>query len=162
MSGRPGYGLPGNPRNPFSSPQEFYQQPGRPYDAESDAGSVYERRDPYQSVNSTTSLANDPFGTSSSIRTPLTLCLYRFHQQFVAIMNQRWMSIAITMRALSTRILDPCILLELATTPKCQDPEARRTLILHGLQTNKFLCPLSELSLYHFSDFSYLVGICGL
>lgn len=73
MSGRPGYGLPPNPnaaRNPFAN-QAPFSQPRRDYDSESDAGSYYERRDTYGSVNSTTNLhsgqpLNSPYGSYST------------------------------------------------------------------------------------------------
>ncbi|KAL5533050.1 FKS1_2 [Sanghuangporus sanghuang] len=62
MAARLGNGLPTNPRNPFNSPpQQYYQQPVRDYDTESDTGSLYGRRGDAQ-YNSTTNLnSRDPF-----------------------------------------------------------------------------------------------------
>ena len=63
MAARPGNGPPNNPRNPFNSPpQQYYQQPVRDYDTESDAASMYGRRGDASQYSSTTQLnARDPF-----------------------------------------------------------------------------------------------------
>lgn len=62
MSGRPGYGLPSDPRNnPFVNPPPSFPQPRKDYESDSEVGDGYGQRGTYQSASSTTHLTGQQY-----------------------------------------------------------------------------------------------------